>query len=199
MTVMPVGVLASLPVLPIDQGVAEAIQRMRTPFGDVLLGVITRLGNGALIWVIVGVMVMIVGLLRQHGQVRAVTLGTAMVLWGALALGQVLVEWVIKPITLKPRPLTLHPDWNYLDLLPTSTSFPSGHACWAWCAVPILWGWDRRAGYGALAFALVMMVSRVYVAAHWVTDVLAGGVLGLLIGLGCAWILRYRLAVPPQD
>ena len=196
MTVMPVGVLASLPVLPIDQGVAEAIQGMRTPFGDVLLGVITRLGNGALIWVIVGVMVMIVGLMRQHGQVRAVSLGTAMALWGALALGQVLVEWVIKPITLKPRPLTLHPDWNYLDLLPTSTSFPSGHACWAWCAVPILWEWDRRAGYGALAIALVMGFSRIYVSAHWFTDVLAGALLGLGIGFGVLWLTQRLLSRP---
>jgi len=72
-------------------------------------------------------------------------------------------------------------------------SFPSGHAvAGAAIAVALVLvllppGPTRRQWeLAAAAFAFVMAFSRVYLLAHWFTDVLAGVLLGTGIALGCA-------------
>lgn len=72
-------------------------------------------------------------------------------------------------------------------------SFPSGHAvagasiAVAFVLVLLRPGPSRRRWEGAAAgFAFVMAFSRVYLLAHWFTDVLAGVLLGTGIALGCA-------------
>jgi undecaprenyl-diphosphatase len=71
-------------------------------------------------------------------------------------------------------------------------SFPSGHAvagasiAVAFVLVLLAPGRERRRWEVAAAgFAFVMACSRVYLLAHWFTDVLAGVLLGTAIALGC--------------
>jgi undecaprenyl-diphosphatase len=72
-------------------------------------------------------------------------------------------------------------------------SFPSGHAV-AGAAIGVALVLvllppgprRRRWELAAAAFAFVMALSRVYLLAHWFTDVLAGVLLGTGIALGCA-------------
>jgi membrane-associated phospholipid phosphatase len=79
------------------------------------------------------------------------------------------------------------------SLITTSeAAFPSGHAiASAVTAVGLVlvlvppgrsrWRWEVR----AVAFATVMALSRVYLRAHWLSDTVAGGLLGA--GLALAW------------
>ena len=73
----------------------------------------------------------------------------------------------------------------------TGFAFPSGHAiAGAVTAVglvvcllppgPRRWAWEVRAG----TFAALMALSRTYLAAHWLTDVLGGALLGLTLAIG---------------
>jgi membrane-associated phospholipid phosphatase len=71
----------------------------------------------------------------------------------------------------------------------TAASFPSGHAVAASvtvlaAAIALVPPGNRRIGWGiaALSFALAMALSRSYLGAHWLSDAIAG----LLLGTSCA-------------
>ena len=121
----------------------------------------------------------------------------------AFALAVVTSELFIGPVKAaidRQRP----PD----SLITTSAaSFPSGHAiASAVTAVglvlvlappgPARWRWEVR----AVGFAVVMALSRVYLRAHWLSDVVAGGLLGAGLALGWPALLlalRRPSRLPP--
>lgn len=62
-------------------------------------------------------------------------------------------------------------------------SFPSGHSIMSFCVAPVVtkyWGWG--AGAGAYALGIWAGLSRVEDNRHYLSDVLAGATLGILIG-----------------
>jgi membrane-associated phospholipid phosphatase len=76
-------------------------------------------------------------------------------------------------------------------------SFPSGHAIAAAVTtvamvIALFPEGRRRYAWGALAaaFSLLMALSRVYLAAHWLSDAVAGVLLGTSLALGCALIIH---------
>jgi membrane-associated phospholipid phosphatase len=107
---------------------------------------------------------------------------------------------LFKRITERPRPpaqdaLGTHAHW----------SFPSGHAtqCMAFFAMLLvlagLAGWARLRLWGIAAAVVVLAVgaSRIYLGAHWFTDVLGGYALGgawvaLLTAVGLTTTLGHR-------
>ena len=113
--------------------------------------------------------------------------------FAAFALAVVSSELLIGPLKAaydRPRP----PD----SLIATSgASFPSGHAIAAAVTAvglvlvllppgPNRWRWEVR----AIIFAFVMALSRVYLRAHWLSDVVAGGLLGGALALGWPALLQ---------
>jgi undecaprenyl-diphosphatase len=112
-----------------------------------------------------------------------------------LALGvvvQATLVWALKAAFGRVRP------WIALDLAaplgaPHDPSFPSGHAAGSFCvaaflalALPVAWSGAparARAVVGlVVALAALIALSRVYLGAHFPSDVLAGALLGTLIG-----------------
>jgi undecaprenyl-diphosphatase len=112
---------------------------------------------------------------------------TAFVL--AIVSSELLIGW-LKAAFDRPRPLGAL-------VATTGASFPSGHAvAGAVTAVGLVivllppgrsrWAWEVRAA----AFATVMSLSRAYLGAHWLTDVLAGGLLGASLAIGWPALLQ---------
>jgi undecaprenyl-diphosphatase len=117
----------------------------------------------------------------------------AALLSSAIAVQSVLVWW-IKAAVGRVRP------WIALGLpspvgSPRDGSFPSGHAAGSFCvaaflavALPAAWPdcpFRARAMAGAsVVLASLVVLSRVYLGAHFPADVLAGGLLGAIIGAG---------------
>ena len=110
--------------------------------------------------------------------------------WGALLLGvasvaSALLVQVLKGVIGRPRPE---------DMLVTADfgSFPSGHSANAATLVVCLGLVVRRAWLWAAGtvYVILMMLSRTYLGAHWVSDTVGG----LLLGAGVALIVWAPLA-----
>jgi membrane-associated phospholipid phosphatase len=92
------------------------------------------------------------------------------------------------------RPYTTHPGLLVLASRSSDFSFPSDHAAMAGAAAAGLWLASRALGALTTVAALVMALSRVYIAAHYPWDVAAGLVFGALVAL-VGWVLRTPLTV----
>lgn len=178
-------------VWPVDQLLTEAVQSGRAPLWDSFFGFVTWLTTGGIMWLVVG-LALIYYARKQFGPAQLWTQRVALGVMGAWLTSQIAVEYVIKPLVQRPRPFLVNPDWNYLDITSMASSFPSGHASWAFAMVPLLWAWRWKAGVVTLIAAAVISFSRIYVAAHWTSDVLAGACLGLIIGFVILGIASWR-------
>jgi len=107
-------------------------------------------------------------------------------LWFTLGISA-LVSFLLKVIVQRSRPFQLaivstlpvlaknsHLTWNL--------SFPSFQAMLAFCAIPILSKEFPRLKYVWVIFATLIAFSRVYFGLHFLSDVIAGGLIGYLIG-----------------
>jgi undecaprenyl-diphosphatase len=108
---------------------------------------------------------------------------------------QAVLVWALKAAVGRVRP------WIALGLpapfgSPHDGSFPSGHAAGSFCvaaflvlALPVAWpdarGRARTVAVLVAALAVLIAASRVYLGAHFPSDVLAGALLGALVGAVC--------------
>ncbi len=173
------------------------------PLDDWFRDAMVTLENGALtlltkvfnfagsVWVTVPLRVAVAGLLWMRKRWEWLTVWLASIVVAELSVT------VFKVLYDRPRPL---------DPLvsTTGTSFPSGHAvAGAVTAVALVIvflpaGPHRRIWeLVAVGFGFFMAMSRTYLRAHWLTDVIAGTLLGAAAAVGVAaivhvWWLRNR-------
>jgi membrane-associated phospholipid phosphatase len=109
--------------------------------------------------------------------------------WSALAT--LLAVGLNQPLVAafaEPRPYIAHPHLLVLATHSTDPSFPSDHAVMAGAAAAGLWLAFRVLGAIAAAAGVLMAFSRVYIAAHYPWDVVAGLAFGALVAL-LGWLL----------
>lgn len=170
----------------------EAIRPLRSPDVVAVMHAVTTLGEGWLLGVM-AVVVALVGYHRRRGDL--VTTGWAGVI--ALILSG-LIARVIKIGFGRPRPGLF--DQGVIEWTPSFASahhsFPSGHATAAFALAAVLAvaapAW--RAAFYALA--TLVAVSRVAVDAHFLSDVVAGGLVGWAVGHAVAVAARSRSNAP---
>jgi undecaprenyl-diphosphatase len=108
-------------------------------------------------------------------------------LWASLGISAV-TSFLLKIIVQRDRPFQIgivplisqlqeasFSVWNF--------SFPSSHSMLAFCAVPILSQQYPKLKKVWIGIAAIIAFSRLYFGLHFVSDVIAGGILGYLIGM----------------
>jgi undecaprenyl-diphosphatase len=129
-----------------------------------------KAGNNGAIWVVVGLALAVVDSSQREAWLICAALGP-------VAIG---LNYVVKLVVKRPRPVLegLPP----LGGAPSSLSFPSAHATSSFAVATAM---TRVDSLGALAFVLALALSlgRPYLGMHYPSDVLAGAVLGVALGL----------------
>ena len=128
---------------------------------------------------VVGLILLAIAWIRESGRWSRVFL--AMLI--ALALAGV-AGTVIKRVVPRPRP-SVHTDirWGGPHFSTKYHSFPSGHAgaSTAFFAVLLIARW--RVGLACLPIPILIGLSRMYIGAHYLSDVVCAAVLGFLCAL----------------
>lgn len=133
----------------------------------------TRIGDGWL-WYSLGAILLIAGGPNRYAAVCAA---------GSAALAGVLVFKALKKISHRQRPCHLEPHCWSRVLPPDQFSFPSGHTMTAF-SIALVISYFYPGLKGAMYFlAASIAVSRVVLGMHFLSDVLAGAVLGSGIGV----------------
>jgi undecaprenyl-diphosphatase len=103
------------------------------------------------------------------------------------------VNQPISAIVGEPRPYTTLQNILVLAHRSQDPSFPSDHAVMAGAVAAGLFLVSWRLGWLAMVAAVVMAFSRVYIAAHYPQDVVAGLLVGAVVSLLGFWLVRRLL------
>ena len=175
-------------MLEIIQTVDESIllwiqETVRQGWLNPLVEFYTTLGNGGLLWIVLSL---------------------------ALLLGALCTNVVLKNLVQRPRPYTVVEGLIPLLTSGDPNSFPSGHTCAAFAFAAGVWRGtpERWMKWAALALAVFMGLSRLYVGVHYPSDVLVGALVGVLSGQAAWWLclqwekrreLRRQAGAPPEQ
>lgn len=151
----------------------------RTVWLDALMPFITKLGDSGAIWIVLAIGLLISRKYRKTG----------IALCCALILDIVVCNGILKPFVARIRPCDINTAVKLLIPHPTDFSFPSGHTAASFAAVSALYFSRRKLWIPALALAVLIAFSRLYLYVHYPSDVIAGILLGSIFGF-----IGYKLA-----
>jgi membrane-associated phospholipid phosphatase len=157
----------------LDLSLFSLINGNHTPWADEMMLLASALGRGGFIWIAAAL-------------IAAVFPPRRMAAWRVIlsvALTFLLVDGVIKPVIERDRPFEVLEDARLIDMRPVTGSFPSGHAASAMAGALSVGRLLPAARVVWWPVAAMIAVSRIYVGAHWPSDVIAGA----SIGLAMAW------------
>jgi membrane protein DedA with SNARE-associated domain len=174
-------VLARDPLVLTDQAVFHFLQSLRTSWADHIFITITEFGD-ALVNICLAVAILLVLLVKRCYRAAGFWAVTVTGGWAGVRL----LKWALH----LPRPMTLYHGVS-------SYGFPSGHTTmnlilYGFLAILLMrgitatWRWGNFVA--ALLITFIIAVSRLYLGAHWLSDVLGG------FFIGTAWTALLGIA-----
>ena len=164
-----------------DQRLMRRVHRWRAPrYIRVWMILATRLGDGW-IWYLLGVVLLVFGGPQRYAAVGSAT---------AAAVAGIMLFSVIKKASRRQRPCEIERHcWSRI-LPPDQFSFPSGHSIVAFAVAVSVARFYPSLGGPLLFMAVSVAVSRVILGMHFLSDVLVGSMIGVV--LACAFLCVFR-------
>lgn len=158
----------------IDFMILDFIQlHFKSELLDQPLLIISLLGNKGAVWLALALLLLLIPHLRKGG----------LLLFYGLALDYILCNLLLKNFVQRARPCDIRIVSDMLLSCPSDFSFPSGHTMAAFVCSRILLHIDKRLGFFAYIFAFLTAFSRLYLYVHFPSDVIAGALLGTMLGV----------------
>jgi membrane protein DedA with SNARE-associated domain/membrane-associated phospholipid phosphatase len=163
------------PLVRVDSAIYNMLQSLRSVIADRVMIAITELGSATVLGTLSAAVLLWLAWRRAWH---------AAAYWVAAAGGASLLALIIKATLHRPRPAAMYSGWD-------AFSFPSGHATGSAAVLGFLGILLARGARPAWQVAIATMVatavglvglSRLYLGAHWFSDVVGG------IAFGTAWI-----------
>jgi len=156
-------------IQPFDTQVMLFFQNvLRTSFLNPIMVFLSYIGYVSTIWIIISIVLIIRKETRKAG---IFTLATMLICYAFNDL-------IIKGLIDRARPYETIPALTLLTFVPGSSSFPSGHACSSFAASLILTKFLGKKGALFYILAVLIAISRIYVGAHYLSDVVVGSIVG---------------------
>ena len=150
---------------------------LTNPFLDTVMPYVSSLARHGEFWILLALILMCFKKTRKAGVAMSI----------AMACGYLIGNMGMKNLFARTRPY----DMVEVELLVAKLhdfSFPSGHTLVSVEAAIALWFYHRKWGIAALVLAALIAYSRLYLFVHYPTDVLAGALLGIAIGLAACYM-----------
>ena len=151
---------------------------------SLFLGASRAAGSYGQLWLIVAVVLLIFKKTRKTGVAVLVSY------IGVLVFGELL----LKHLVVRLRPCQIDQAFSMLLTRPQSSSFPSTHSAWAFGAATAIFMNNKKIGLAVFVLAALIAFSRLYLFLHFPTDVLAGAVMGVGLGIAAVKLCNVQLA-----
>jgi membrane-associated phospholipid phosphatase len=144
--------------------------RGHSPAIEAVAKALGKTGNNGALWVAIGVLLALLDPSQREAWLICAALGPL----------AITLNYVVKLVVKRPRPVLegLPP----LGGAPSSLSFPSAHATSSFAVATAMTRVEPLAGL-AFILAAALALGRPYLGMHYPSDVLAGIVLGVVLGL----------------
>lgn len=149
------------------------LQQLRTTLLDRLMVFITYLGSFGFIWIVIAV------LFASRKGTRPI----AFVMTATLLLGLLVGNGLLKNLVRSSRPAWDDEQVELLIERPKDYSFPSCHTLSSFGAATAIFLFDKKLGFLAYCLAFLIGFSRLYLFVHYLIDVIAGAIIGIVLAL----------------
>lgn len=160
-------------LLPFDRAVSQFVLSLRSNAADAVMTAVTSAGDAGAVWIALAVGMICFKKTRTTG----------LLMLAAIAATFVISTLGLKHLFARPRPCVAFPVAGFYPC-PSGFSFPSGHSISSFAAAGVLFFRKTAGRWFAVALAVLIAFSRVYLNVHYCTDVLAGA----LLGVGAAYL-----------
>lgn len=138
-----------------------------------LMKLISSCGDFGMSWLI------IILITNMIDETRAMSIHMLLALIAATLIGQI----TIKSIVRRKRPCHTYTDIQMLIPVPSDLSFPSGHTTSSFACSTVMMFFNPLYGIIGFIYASLTAISRLYLFVHYLSDVISGMLLGIIIGI----------------
>lgn len=181
----------------IDKAIVLFLNGINFKLLDYFMWFVSFLGNYAAIWILLAFFALFKD--KKKGN------RLFFVFLFSLLIVVLLTDGIAKNVYFRERPYEAFQGMKIIGSLPADSSFPSSHAAVAFLGAVVFSYFYRKFKIYLYTFAVLAMISRVYLAVHYPSDVIVGAILGYAVGMFMIFVYKriqgknlQRKAMPSQ-